>query len=67
MTPRSLTIIAAGAVALGLVAPGAATAGGKIETTVTIRAEGADLSGYVKSPRPRLCATTDRPARGVRR
>lgn len=56
MTPKSLTIIAAGAVALGLVAPGVATAGGKVESTVTIRAEGADLSGYVKSPRPRLCA-----------
>jgi hypothetical protein len=57
VTPRSLTIIAVGAVALGLVAPGAATAGGgKAESTVTIRAEGADLSGYVKSPRPRKCA-----------
>ncbi|CUR60334.1 exported hypothetical protein [metagenome] len=35
-------------------APAAAAAAAK--TTVTIRAEGTDLSGLVKSPRPKRCA-----------
>ena len=36
---------------------GSATAGGgDAETTVTIKAEGTDLSGVVKSPRPNRCA-----------
>ncbi len=41
--------------ALGLVS-GSAVAGGPADTTVTIKAEGTDLSGTVKSPRPMTCA-----------
>jgi hypothetical protein len=42
-------------VAVGLT--GGATAGtGDAKTTVTIKAEGTDLSGLVKSPKPRKCA-----------
>ncbi len=35
---------------------GAVAATGAADTTVTIRADGTDLSGVVKSPRPRRCA-----------
>lgn len=41
--------------AAGLGTP-AAGAAGDASTTVTIKAEGTDLSGVVKSPRPRRCA-----------
>ncbi len=42
--------------ALGLIGGATAAAPAKAKTTVTIKAEGTDLSGLVKSPRPRLCA-----------
>ena len=42
-------------VAAGL-GTGAAGAAGDASTTVTIKAEGTDLSGVVKSPRPKRCA-----------
>lgn len=35
---------------------GIATAAGAAETTVTIKAEGRDLFGYVSSPKPLRCA-----------
>jgi hypothetical protein len=37
-------------------AAGAAVAPGDAETVVTIKAEGTDLSGLVKSPKPKKCA-----------
>ena len=44
-------------VAAGLTtAGGVAAATGDADTTVTIKAEGTDLSGLVKSPKPRKCA-----------
>lgn len=46
--------VVAAAMSAGLVA--GADAATDASTTVTIRAQGTDLSGLVKSPRPRLCA-----------
>ena len=43
-------------VAAGAGASGVSVAAGDADTTVTIKAEGTDLSGLVKSPRPRKCA-----------
>lgn len=52
------TYIAAPALALGLVAsfPTLAEAAAPAKVTVTITAEGTDLSGVVKSPKPLKCA-----------
>jgi hypothetical protein len=55
--PLIVPTIAMG-VAAGLVTGGGAAAGttGDAPTTVTIRAQGVDLSGTVASPKPRRCA-----------
>jgi len=57
MTKRwiSATVVAA-LCGGGLIWTGAATAGTLADTTVTIKAEGTDLSGTISSPRPRRCA-----------
>jgi hypothetical protein len=56
MNHKSLSIPAITlGVAAGLLAAPAA-AGGAAPTTVTIRADGVDLSGTVRSPRPGTCA-----------
>jgi len=60
--PRLIvTTLAVPALAVGLAAgstitAGAAGAAGDAPTTVTIRADGTDLSGTVSSPKPRRCA-----------
>lgn len=41
---------------VGVIGMGAAEAASKAAVTVTIRAEGTDLSGVVKSSRPAVCA-----------
>ena len=63
MGRRFLAVTAVTAVAIGgtvgltgFVTGGASAAGGDADTTVTIKAEGTDLSGVVKSPRPLRCA-----------
>jgi hypothetical protein len=51
-------LLAVPAVVLGVVVglTGGANAAANAKTTVTIKAEGTDLSGVVKSPKPRKCA-----------
>jgi hypothetical protein len=52
--PSVITALIVGAVSIaGTVTAGA---GQKADTIVTIKAEGTDLSGVVKSPRPKKCA-----------
>jgi len=52
--PTVITALIVGAVSVaGTVTAGA---GQKADTRVTIKAEGTDLSGVVKSPRPKKCA-----------
>jgi hypothetical protein len=52
--PTIVTALTIGAVSVaGTVTAGA---GQKADTIVTIKAEGTDLSGVVKSPRPKKCA-----------
>ncbi len=50
------SIVAAALLALVAVAPAAHAAPAKAPVTVTITAEGTDMSGVVKSPRGALCA-----------
>jgi hypothetical protein len=49
----ALTILVTAGLTAGTAASDAAT---RADTTVTIKAEGTDLSGKVKSPRPKRCA-----------
>lgn len=51
-----LLAVVALAASVGLSVTGIAGAAQRAETTVTIKAEGLDLSGQVKSPRPLRCA-----------
>jgi hypothetical protein len=54
LMPGVIVALVVGAVSVaGSVTAGA---GQKAETIVTIKAEGTDLSGVVKSPRPKRCA-----------
>jgi hypothetical protein len=55
MSARLLVVpVLATALSAGVVVDAVAAADAR--TTVTIKAEGTDLSGLVKSPKPRLCA-----------
>ena len=59
MTKRATALVmavAAGAATLTAGVAGSAMAGGRAATTVTIQAEGTDLSGTVRSARPAICA-----------
>ncbi|MGC4110735.1 MAG: hypothetical protein QM747_09990 [Nocardioides sp.] len=53
LAPALAAVLAAGATTLVDAPAGAA---GAAKTTVTIKAEGVDLSGTVSSPKPRRCA-----------
>ena len=54
---KVLPVLAVVMVAAGLIGSGGAVqAAGDAKTTVTIKAQGTDLSGTVSSPRPKRCA-----------
>ncbi len=52
----AIALTAGGAAALSGLAPAAEAAGARASVTVTIKAEGTDMSGVVKSSRPAQCA-----------
>lgn len=56
MISKLLRITICLAVVGGVFLTGVSSAGTRAETTVSIRAQGTDLSGFVDSPRPRRCA-----------